>query len=365
MRTYTKQELEERYEKLPDALKDAIFSTEIADKIFETGKKNGLTVEKIGFLAEETGRVILGLTRPNEFVGLLAELLGSTTDAAQKIASDINHAVFFPLREVLKQTHQVDVGEAARPAPDVARPLVARSNTPAPVRPIPMPPSEKATLAAERPERKEIPLVGIGEDIKIPSVPPSNFLTREEVEKMVAEKGPLPAVSPASPPPASASKGSPIDLRKKQEPIEGTPVRTALSAGAGPTTAAGNGDGTREQGATDTSSMRSTTRNIGSGNAQSPAYPQPIGSNASNAPAQPEKPPLLPPPRPPAPPVVRSIPLNIPPSKIPPIDLRPLGAVLPTPVKPIGGTTYIGNDAPNVPKTKPWNGSDPYREPVE
>ncbi|TSD02804.1 MAG: glyoxal or galactose oxidase [Parcubacteria group bacterium Greene0714_36] len=202
-RIYTKDQLQERYEKLPDALKDAIFSTEIADKIFETGKKNGLTVEKIGFLAEETGRVILGLTRPNEFVGLLAERLGTNTDAAQKIASDVNHQIFFPLREVLKSTHQVDVGEAVIPRSAVAPlPIDLRKNS--------------LTTEPQRP-----PLVDIG-GLNVPPSRPSNFLSREEVEKVVAEKRivPPPAPKPAPLPsvPVLPQKVPPMDLRKTVVP---------------------------------------------------------------------------------------------------------------------------------------------------
>ena len=113
MPKYTKQQLDTQYEKLPDALKDAIFSPEIAEKMFEIGKKHGLTMEKTGFAAEETGFVILGLLPPREFASSLAGRLALDTDRATALASDINHQVFFPLREALKDTHQIEIGEAA------------------------------------------------------------------------------------------------------------------------------------------------------------------------------------------------------------------------------------------------------------
>src|SRR3989344_5123898 len=112
LQNYTQQELKERYEKLPEVLKDAMFNTDIAAKILELGKKHGLTIEKTGFMAEETGFVILGLTRPEELINVLAESLEVKEDQARNIATDLNHQIFFPLREALKTTHQIEIGEA-------------------------------------------------------------------------------------------------------------------------------------------------------------------------------------------------------------------------------------------------------------
>lgn len=113
MPKYTQQQLEERYQKLPDILKDAMFSADIAAKIFTIGKKHGLTIDKIGLMAEETGYIILGLTRPAEFIQILNESLAVEESKARAIAIDISHQVLFPLREALKTTHQVEVSEEA------------------------------------------------------------------------------------------------------------------------------------------------------------------------------------------------------------------------------------------------------------
>ena len=109
---YTPQQLEERYQKLPPPLKDAVLSPDTADKIFEIGKKNGLSIEQIGILAEETGRIILGLTRPGEFAGSLKERLSVSDAVSQALAADINHEILFPLREILQATHQVEIKDS-------------------------------------------------------------------------------------------------------------------------------------------------------------------------------------------------------------------------------------------------------------
>lgn len=106
--SYTPDQIEERYQKLPDALKQALFAPDVAEKIFNIGKKHGLTIEKIGLSADEAGAVILGFTKPNNFIGYLAEALEIGTGKAGEIAADINHEILFPLREELKKTHGID-----------------------------------------------------------------------------------------------------------------------------------------------------------------------------------------------------------------------------------------------------------------
>ncbi len=188
MGKYTKQQLEERYTRLPPILQETLFSPEVAEKLFEIGKKNGITIEKIGFAAEETGFVILGLTRPREFVSELASRLEVDDDTARKIALDISHQIFFPLREALKQTHQIEIGEEAIQTSLEVRPLTGRGPTPARSAAPPPPAVEKVSSIKYQGQR--IPLVEIG-SLKAPPPPAGgqpSFLTRDEVEKIVAEK---------------------------------------------------------------------------------------------------------------------------------------------------------------------------------
>ena len=51
----TKQQLLERYQKLPEDLKEAIFSVETTEIIQKISKKYGLLIDKMGELASETG----------------------------------------------------------------------------------------------------------------------------------------------------------------------------------------------------------------------------------------------------------------------------------------------------------------------
>ncbi len=188
------------YEGLPAILKQALFSTEIAEKMFEIGKKFGLTIEKTGIMAEETGYIMLGLTRPNELVGNLASELGTGTDQAQDIAAEINHQIFFPLREELKRTHDFDMGADE----------VVGSGGATRVSGMQMPSSIKKTLVEEKsPLVSDLTRV---KEVVMPSFqPPASPTGRiDDLQKMV-EKPPLPIAKPKEIPeiPASFPKSAP------------------------------------------------------------------------------------------------------------------------------------------------------------
>lgn len=113
MPQYNPKDLQERYQKLPPPLKDAFFNPDVSEKVFQTGRKFGLNIEKIGLLAEEVAYIVLGLSRPELFIKELGSKLEVDLDRAREIAKEINHQIFFPLRQALKETHQIEFGEEA------------------------------------------------------------------------------------------------------------------------------------------------------------------------------------------------------------------------------------------------------------
>src|SRR3989344_8458457 len=95
----------QRYESLPDDLKDALMGVTTADAIYEVGRKADLNVEKIGELDEEVGLIILGFTPSANFISDLKTILGINEEKATEIASEINERVFLSIRESLKRLH--------------------------------------------------------------------------------------------------------------------------------------------------------------------------------------------------------------------------------------------------------------------
>ncbi|TSC80300.1 MAG: hypothetical protein G01um101429_150 [Parcubacteria group bacterium Gr01-1014_29] len=108
-------EIFDRLEKLPPELKDVMFSTVTAEKMFDIGKRHGLLVDKLGDMAHETGLLMLGVTHPDEFIGNLASRLEVNTQKANAIADDINREIFAPVREQLRAVFGGTAGQGETP----------------------------------------------------------------------------------------------------------------------------------------------------------------------------------------------------------------------------------------------------------
>ena len=96
----------EKFKSLPQKLKDALFSEDTTEAVFAIGKENNLTVYQMGELADETGLIILGLTRPEEYAKNLAQKLGTDPATTNKIVQAVNQKVFDSILEELKALHR-------------------------------------------------------------------------------------------------------------------------------------------------------------------------------------------------------------------------------------------------------------------
>ncbi|MCE9629044.1 MAG: hypothetical protein K8Q91_03565 [Candidatus Vogelbacteria bacterium] len=98
----------EKFERLPEDVRGAIFAVETTDVIANIQKKFKLHVDQTGKLAEEVGLVMLGFSKPNEFVGKITKNLQVTQITAVEITKDINDKIFNPIKESLKQIHNLE-----------------------------------------------------------------------------------------------------------------------------------------------------------------------------------------------------------------------------------------------------------------
>ena len=106
---YPKEELQKIYEALPDDLKEAMFSDEVADNISDICAANGLEEEKCPEIAKSVADVFLGLLPPNEFEKELKEKLSLDNDSAKKISQEITRLVFFPLKTNLEALYKIKI----------------------------------------------------------------------------------------------------------------------------------------------------------------------------------------------------------------------------------------------------------------
>ncbi len=104
---YTPEILEEKFDALPDDVKNVLSSEQTSKVLDDIGTQNGLLEDRIEILVNETGFVLLGLSHPSQFVSNLATNMGISRENAEHIAKAVNEAVFAPIRESLKKIHHI------------------------------------------------------------------------------------------------------------------------------------------------------------------------------------------------------------------------------------------------------------------
>lgn len=222
MPKFTQQQIDEQYQKLPLALREAAYGSDIANKIYEIGQKFALTIEEMGFLAEEATYVILGLVRPENFARQLEERLKTDDEEAAEIVKEINQQIFLPLREALKLAHNVDITEKAistKPTELSASELLAPTTPPRPVAPATIIPKEEVEKIKKEFSRK--PFVSPVAEEKLPKIPPPPPPPRP-IEVPTRDKQGISEIQKTEPipppPPINKPKITPIDLRQGVKP---------------------------------------------------------------------------------------------------------------------------------------------------
>jgi hypothetical protein len=122
---YTKEQLKKLYKDLPDELKEAIFSMETVDSIYDICARN--EIEKVKELAKYIGRVLLGVLPPDEFEETIKKELKIEKDKAKKVAREIDRFIFYPVKTSLEEIYKIEIAPPAKPK----------------VTPPPKPPGEK------------------------------------------------------------------------------------------------------------------------------------------------------------------------------------------------------------------------------
>lgn len=226
----TQQQTEERLEKLPKTLRDALFDTQITEKVFEISNKNNLTVEQAGLFGEEVGNIILGFTRPEELAGILRETLAVSEEDAKAAARDVNQEILLPLRSVLRTAYQMEIPETEyvkKTEPVVSTEISAKKLPVEPLTPAEtIPKTIPAVEPSPQPAKPKIPMFMRGLE-EMPKAEPEWIIRpelKQEIEIQVkkpwetASKKEIqtsPASTPIQPVPPKASPT--IDLKKEVE----------------------------------------------------------------------------------------------------------------------------------------------------
>ena len=98
----TKKIIQEKFDALPESIREMIMSSHYEDTLITVGQKNNLNVNQMGILERETTLVMMGLTNPKDFeTDIVRELNIEKTKGAQ-IVAEINEKIFLKIRTLLK-----------------------------------------------------------------------------------------------------------------------------------------------------------------------------------------------------------------------------------------------------------------------
>ncbi len=202
----TQQQTEDRYETLPQALKDALFSVVNAEEIWRIGEAHHLNEEKIPQLADITGDVIMGFLHPDDLRRELQEVLGIDIRIAASISREVNKRIFYPIRDEIRKVYTPVITEFGKPS----MPLVEE---------IP----EEVPTKEKIPEETKIPFDRAqGKPLEMPLVKPSII--------------PSPPPAPSKPEPGKpfeSPQGKPFILHKQEalKPVLETQMPAAGATG--------------------------------------------------------------------------------------------------------------------------------------
>lgn len=115
MKKYTSEELWKLYEKIPQELKEAIFSEKTSEIIWDICLRNEVEDERISEIALYTGRVLLGILPPDEFQKTLEKEINIQKEVAKNIALEINRFIFYPVKPELEQLYTTEITPLAKP----------------------------------------------------------------------------------------------------------------------------------------------------------------------------------------------------------------------------------------------------------
>ncbi len=98
--------LEEKFQTIPDKVREAILSTEVNQKLQEIVAKYQLQFDEGEDLTKEIGYVMLGLKSPNDFVKNVQNATDLDEKTSKKIVEEVNERIFKEIKDSLKEVHR-------------------------------------------------------------------------------------------------------------------------------------------------------------------------------------------------------------------------------------------------------------------
>ena len=209
MPEYTLEFLEERFAALPESIRGQMMSLDTARAVEDVGEKHHLHIDQIGELSDETGLVLLGLTRTGDFAAHIAKRTGIDAATANAVAAEIDAAVFKPIKASLVAfSGYVSRGETSASAPQK---IAVRSDTYREA----IDPLETKPLGSDNPSVESLPkredlLREIEDAPRAPTIPRATSIAQTFPQKPPEEKVDA-SVAPTPPLPATPASGASVE----------------------------------------------------------------------------------------------------------------------------------------------------------
>ncbi len=100
------EDLQKKYQSLPEELKKALFDEEIASKIYELGERFNVPKEKMKTLVQITGKVFLKIIDIDHLKEVLKDQLHISLINAMGLYQELKKEVFSPYEKYLKEKNQ-------------------------------------------------------------------------------------------------------------------------------------------------------------------------------------------------------------------------------------------------------------------
>ncbi|HCM36639.1 MAG TPA: hypothetical protein DIS53_01735 [Candidatus Wildermuthbacteria bacterium] len=100
---YNQEEMWKIFEKLPEELKEAVFSAENAEHTFSICERH--EINECPQVASLIGLVLMGVMLPRDFEVALVKDLGLGSATAQQVAQEVNRFILYPVKDHLEAIH--------------------------------------------------------------------------------------------------------------------------------------------------------------------------------------------------------------------------------------------------------------------
>ncbi len=140
-RNYSAEEIQKKFDSLPEEIKALLYSPEMMDVIKKVGEKHQLHIDQLDLLENDTAQVMLGFIQTKDYPVALMDSLNVTQIKADMIAQDMNDMLFVKIRDSMKKTDM-----------PVIMPSNKSASTPQPISTVPTPTTHMVSAAMPMPK---------------------------------------------------------------------------------------------------------------------------------------------------------------------------------------------------------------------